>query len=122
MEPKGRKNVDRWRSPLAGKLSCRMCRTGCGKACHGEPKAAAGILALSIGRQVEVEEFSPERAPIRSVGCSGGPDGEDLERSGPRQGELGFEDKVVGVFHRFLADVGGAVVKPNCPPRRSGGC
>lgn len=75
--------------------------------------AAAGILTLSVSGEVEVEELVRQRTAIRSVGRSGRADGEDLERSCPRKGELGFEHEVVGVLLGALANGGRAVVDPS---------
>lgn len=62
--------------------------------------AAAGMLGLSIGRQVEVEELALECDAHQKCPKHGRTDGEELERPGLRQEELGWEDEVVGVFLR----------------------
>lgn len=74
--------------------------------------AAAGVLTWSICGEIEVKKFVRKGATIRCVCSSSRADGEDLVRASPGQGELGFEDEVVGIFLGSLSDGGGAVVDP----------
>ena len=64
------------------------------------------------GREIQIEEVSPERRTVRGLGGGAGTDGQDLVRARPVKREFGLEYLGVGVRLHTLVDGGGRIVHP----------
>ena len=75
-----------------------------------------------VGREIKIQEVTPERRAVRGLGGGAGTDGQDLVRARSIKREFGLEYLVVGVRLHTLVDGRGRVVYP-CPTTHSNvGC
>ena len=73
-----------------------------------------------VGKEIQIQEVSPERRTVRGLGGGAGTDGQDLVRARPVKHEFGLEYLGVGVRPHTLADGRGRIVHP-CPTTHSEG-